>query len=217
MHKNQLRKTNKIPHILDPQGNLITNPIQIDVVFSNYFSHLFDTFNPSNIEQCLQDMPHKVIEEDNMKLLANFTGKEITKALFMMNPLGAPVLDGFPARFYQMHWSTLGQEVCKFVLNVLTQRCSLDSVNETFITLIPKVKEAKRVEVKLVAKVLANRLKMIMLGIISPIQSAFVPWGYFTNNILIDYETLHSLTKFCHDQNRFMTIKLDMSKAYDRV
>lgn len=108
MHENQLRKTNKIPHILDPQGNLITNPIQIGVVFSNYFSHLFDTFNPSTIEQCLQDMPQKVIEEDNMKLLANFTEKEITKALLMMNPLGAPVLDGFPARFYQMHWFTLG-------------------------------------------------------------------------------------------------------------
>lgn len=72
--------------------------------------------------------------------------------------------------------------ISHFVIEVLTQRYSLDCVNDTFITLIPKVKDAQKVGdykpislynviYKLVAKVLANKLKMILPRIISPNQS----------------------------------------------
>lgn len=70
---------------------------------------------------------------------------------------------------------------------------------------------------KVVAKVLANRLKRILPNVISPTQSAFVPRRLITGNILITYETLHSLSNRCYGQDKFMAILLDMSKAYDRV
>lgn len=70
---------------------------------------------------------------------------------------------------------------------------------------------------KILAKVLANRLKGILDEIISPTQSAFILGRLITDNILIAYEMLHSLTNRCQGQNRYMVIKLDMSKAYDRL
>lgn len=128
--------------------------------------------------------------------------------------------------FYHKNWSTIGNEVCHF--KVLNHKKSLECVNDTFITLIPKIKDAQRVGeyrpislcnviYKLVAKDLANTLKVIIFDIISPNQSAFISGRLIFDNILVAYETLHSVANSGLDKNRFMAIKLDISKAYDRV
>lgn len=57
-----------------------------------------------------------------------------------MKPIPRP--DGFPAQFYQKHWEILGPEVCHFALEVLNKKCNLISINETYMSLIPKTKNA---------------------------------------------------------------------------
>jgi hypothetical protein len=65
--------------------------------------------------------------------------------------------------------------------------------------------------------VLANRLKKILPLIISPTQSAFIPGRLISDNILAAYETLHTMHTGLRGKKGYMSIKLDMSKAYDRV
>ncbi|KAA3469161.1 reverse transcriptase [Gossypium australe] len=57
------------------------------------------------------------------------------------------------------------------------------------------------------AKVIANRFKEVLEKCINVAQSAFVPGRLISNNVL-----LKKLGK-----NGFMAVKLDMSKAYNRV
>lgn len=100
--------------------------------------------------------------------------------------------------------------------------------NDTVIALIPKVQKPEKVTdlrpislcnvvYKLISKILANRLKVILPEIITPTQSAFVPGRLISDNIIIAYELTHYMLNKRRGGKGYAAIKLDMSKAYDRV
>lgn len=64
---------------------------------------------------------------------------------------------------------------------------------------------------------MANRLKPILECIISEEQSAFVPGRLITDNIMVAFEMQHFLKRKNQRKEGFAALKLDMSKAYDRV
>ena len=70
---------------------------------------------------------------------------------------------------------------------------------------------------KLISKVLANRLKSLLPSIVSENQSAFQARRVITDNILMAFETLHYMKTQQNGSTGFMALKLDISKAYDRV
>lgn len=69
---------------------------------------------------------------------------------------------------------------------------------------------------KIIAKSMINRMKAFFPEIISPHQSAFVKGFQITDNIIIAHKMLRFL-KRDKSSNHHMAIKIDMSKAYDRV
>ena len=94
--------------------------------------------------------------------------------------------------------------------------------------MIPKTKRPTRmtdlrpislcnVGYKIISKVLCQRLKICLPRLISETQSAFVAGRLISDNILIAQEMFHGLRANKPCQNKFMAIKTDMSKAYDRI
>lgn len=80
----------------------------------------------------------------------------------------------------------------------------VQSMNYTFIALIPKVKsptlvsEYKPISMcnviyKIIAKTLANKVKGVLPAIISQQQSALIPERLISDNILVAYEVLHPM------------------------
>lgn len=122
----------------------------------------------------------------------------------------------------------MGEDVSKCVLAFLNLKTSIKDINKTLICLIPKVKTADKMRdfrpislcntvYKVAAKVLANRLKNVMSDLVAPNQGAFVPQRLITYNIIVVFETLHSLHHRYKGKEGWYALKLDMSKAYDKV
>ncbi|KAK2638397.1 hypothetical protein Ddye_026192 [Dipteronia dyeriana] len=156
-----------------------------------------------------------------------FMVEEVHKDVFDMGPLKAPGRDGLPAIFYQKFWSIVVQDVVVTCLKCLNEGASLDNMNDNLFTLIPKVRVAEKVSdfrsislcsvlYEIIAKVLANRLRRAMDKVILESQSAFIHGRLIFNNTIIGFECMHRI-KRRKRRHGSMEIKLDMSKAYDRV
>ena len=156
-----------------------------------------------------------------------YTSKEVDVAIKEMAPLKALGSDGMPHLFYRPIGLILGW-MFQVILSSVNSGAILKSINHTFITLIPKVNNLEKVFdfrpislcnviYKIVSKVIANHLKPMHNSIISETESAFTTDHLITNNILIAFENLHHMKTNYTGKKGFMALKMDMSKAYDRV
>ncbi|PKA56136.1 integrator complex subunit 11 [Apostasia shenzhenica] len=225
---NSRRKTNFIPFLKDDNGKTFNDNLGMQELIVDYFEKLFSSEVPQDMEHVTNRVQKHLTQEAIDSLQAQFNKEEITKALFQIHPTKAPGPDGFHALFYQKFWDLIGDDVSNFVMAVLNEGRSLKDVNQTNIVLIPKGLGIHHLQglrpislcnviYKIIAKVLANRLKPVLSNIISDNQSAFVPKRLISDNIIVTYECFHSMTRRKKWANDFCALKLDMSKAYDRV
>ena len=114
-----------------------------------------------------------------------FEEEEICKVVSNMNGDKAPGSDGFPVSFYDACWPILKGDVLAVFFEFHEYGSFVRSLNATFLSLIPKKTNAVEVKdfwpislvgsvYKILAKVLANQLSMILSAVISPSQNAFV-------------------------------------------
>jgi len=197
-------------------------------VASFYFDTMFTTSNPTGFDEILGGLLPTVTDEMNVSLNKPYNAKEVLKTLHQMDPLIAPGPDGMSPIFYKSFWHIVGKDVLEVVLTALNLGTISKSINSTFLALIPKIKDPKKVSdfrpislcnvvYKLIAKVLVNRLKLILPYVVSDSQSAFLSGRLITDNVLVAFETLHFLKRKTQGKDGYMALKLNMSKVYDRV
>ena len=104
----------------------------------------------------------------------------------------------------------------------------LKAINHTIVSLIPKVPiptglmhfrpiSLCSVLYKIISKILVNRLKPVLDKCISKNQAAFVAGRQILDNVILVHEFLHHLKNKRNGRVGCMAVKLNMSKAYDRV
>ena len=224
------KKQNRIWGVMNKQNRWVEDGEEVVKQFCDYFTELFTTSSPTtnHISAALTNLSKSVTAEMNQHLDSPFTEEEIYTTLSQMSPTKAPGPDGLPAAFYQKHWQSVRFGVIKTCLYILNDGGFIAPLNHTYIALIPKVTKPLKVTdfrhislcnviYRIVAKTIANRLKHILHHVISPNQSAFIPNRLISDNIIIGYECLHKIRHSKRKNHGLVALKLDVSKAYDRV
>lgn len=125
-------------------------------------------------------------EEHRLGLERPFTEKEVLAALKSMEEDKAFGPDGFPTKFLKTCWDFVEKEVMEVFEAFYSKNQWSKSLSTTFITLIPKKKDASEVKdfrpislvgclYKVLAKTLAIRLKGVMSNVILETQR-FPSW-----------------------------------------
>ncbi|KAL5563396.1 hypothetical protein UlMin_033143 [Ulmus minor] len=198
-------------------------------IIENYFDTLFSSSSPSSVDfdRVLDSIERKVTPQLNEQLEQVFVAEYVKTAVFQMAPTKSPGADGMSTIFYQKFWPIVGEEVTAACLGFTNGGLSLGSINETIITLMPKIKNLTRITefrpislcnvlYKIISKMLANRLRKVMGTIISKGQSTFILGRLISDNAIIGFECLHAI-KRRKTKKIYLALKLDMAKAYDRV
>ncbi|XP_019158886.1 PREDICTED: uncharacterized protein LOC109155714 [Ipomoea nil] len=170
----------------------------------------------------------RVSRAQNDDLLRPFEPAEVKDALFAMGKDKSPGPDGMNPGFYQAFWDLIGKDFTNFVLACLSQSSFPPELNDANMVLIPKKAAPElvtdlrpialcNVVYKVMAKMIANRMKPLLDGIVSESQSAFLPGRLISDNILIASEVGHYLRRKQLGQVGWAALKLDMAKAYDRM
>ncbi|XP_024196088.1 uncharacterized protein LOC112199282 [Rosa chinensis] len=224
------RAKNRLTGLFDNHGVWQSTEKGLEAMVIDYFSSMFSAgdVDLSHMFSVVDLVQPKVTPEMNSMLCSPYTDVEIRVALFQMYPTESPGPDGMPPLFFQQYWDTISTDVVAAVQSFLHSGQLLASINYTHVCLIPKVKnptymsELRPIALcnvihKICSKMLANRLKSILSQIISPFQSAFVPGRLITDNTLIANEVSHFIHNNRLSNDGVMSLKLDMSKAYDRM
>ena len=143
----------------------------------------------------LDKVPSLVSTEENHVLMKPFTEQEILDFIWEMEPDKAPRLDVFSFHFYRVCWNIIKTDlicmVSAFQIKAKVDGCT----NSTFLALIPKEVNPSSFDrfchislcnasYKILAKLLANRFKLLLGKLISPLQGEFVKGRHLVDNVI---------------------------------
>ncbi|WJX63191.1 hypothetical protein P8452_48110 [Trifolium repens] len=191
------------------------------------FSHFASHFKSLNVERPgvgnLQFRQLSRVESGSLTI--PFAEAEVKAAVWDCDSYKSPGPDGIHFGFIKDFWEELRGDIMRFISEFHRNGKLTKGINSTFIALIPKIESPQRLNdfrpislvgslYKILAKVLANRLRLVMGSVISESQTAFVKDKQILDGILIANEVVDEARKSKKD---LLLFKVDFEKAYDSV
>ena len=187
--------------------------------FSNHFQAIHES-RPSM--DALQIRPLSYRQGTN--LIKAFTLEEVKGEVWDCDNFKSPGPDGITFRFIKDFWDVMKDGLMRFLVEFHRNGKLTKGINNTFITLIPKVDNPQRLNdfrpislvgsmYKILAKILANRLRLVIGSVISENQSAFIKGCQILYGIMVANEVVDEARK-CKE---LILFKIDFEKAYDSI
>eukprot|EP00253_Pinus_taeda_P001755 PITA_01755 len=208
------------------KGQICKGFSQIKEAAERHFKHLYTAGIQTNEEEnadLLSNIPLLVNPEDNYVLIKPITEEEIIKVIWSMDSDKAPGPNGFTIHFYKTCWDIIKADLLKMIKGFMKKAKVGGGSNSTYLALIPKETNLEtfarfrpislcNASYKILAKLLANRIKPLLNRMISSNQGGFVEGRHILDNVIQVQEIIHSKKQ---RKEKGMLIKLDMANAFD--
>ncbi|XP_026451666.1 uncharacterized protein LOC113351991 [Papaver somniferum] len=219
------RRTNHIASLQSSLAVWCKERDQLEALINSHFQHITTSSNPLRDSGMLDLISPCITASDNEQLLKLPDLEEIKATVAQLPSWKAPGPDGFQTGFYKFCWDVVESEVVDVVQQFFRIQHFDPKLNFAFQTLIPKVEcpstpsDFRPISLcnsiyKIISKIMVNRMKPIIAKIIS--VHHFVPGRCIQDNIIIAHELLDTMKKK-KDRTGDVAVKIDMSKAFDRM
>lgn len=197
----QQERKNSIQQLKDTDGIWRNWSNELDALIVSFFDNQFQS-QGSEMQENLDCIRTRISNEQNEDLIQEFTKDEVKRALFSMHTYMSLGPDGMNPAFYQRFWYVIGDDVFQICSQILSTGFIPSNLNDTLVVLIPKkhypeiITDLRPISscnilMKVVTKMLVNRLKILLPKIIFEAQSAFVPGRLITDNVIAAFEVNH--------------------------
>ncbi|KAJ9553154.1 hypothetical protein OSB04_017199 [Centaurea solstitialis] len=180
---NNRLKSSRI-HGLNINGTWVTNPDLIKTAAFEFFRGKFEEKHPVR-SPFTSHLFKKISEEQKTDLERSFTETEVKDAVWSCGNNKAPGPDGFTFEFIRKYWTIVSKDFFDAVKFYESNPLINPGSNSSLITLVPKVKDPIsladyrpinliRCVTKVISKILAERIKVVLDSVVSKNQTAFV-------------------------------------------
>ncbi|KAJ9563335.1 hypothetical protein OSB04_008495 [Centaurea solstitialis] len=164
--------------------------------------------------------------QDSLTMIRPIMDCEIRDAMFQIGKDKAPGSDGFTSHFFRAAWDVVGRDITVAIHNFFYRGHLAKELNHTLICLLPKTPNANSVSdyrpisccsvlYKCISKIIVNRIKPFLDGLVGRSQSAFIPGRRIVDNILMAHELV--VGYHLSSGKPRCAFKIDLRKAYDMV
>jgi hypothetical protein len=181
-------RKNVISQIMDDTGRMVSSHEEKSALFWNEFRRRLGL----SVHTDMQFDLHTIVKRhDNLEdLCRRFTTEEIDNVIFDLPSDKAPGPDGFNNSFIKKCWTIIRCDMYKLCFDFFHHWADLKSINHSYITLVPKKDNPKKVNdfrpisllnssIKMVTKLLANKLQALAIDIIHEINMVLLKGEQF--------------------------------------
>lgn len=217
------KSTNSIYRMMGGDGTLMVTRTDMERKCLEYFQDLYQE-RDERLERAPRNFARTVTQEQNQELTRVPDREEIKGVVMRLNADKSPGPDGFNGAFFRAFWDLISTDLVAAIQSFFNQQNMLLEINNTFVTLVPKVKNAREISefrpiscinttYKIISKILTNRLVPIVQELVSPNQTAFLPGRLIGDNHMLATEMIGGFGRATGGANA--CIKVDLTKAYD--
>jgi exonuclease III len=218
------RRRHNAINMVSVEGSVVEGVQGIRETVFNYFSNHFKSRGFRR--PCIDGLNFRRLSlAEGGTLTKPFSLEEVKQAVWDCDSYKSPGPDGVSFGFVKECWNLLKDDLFRFLVEFHRNGKLTKGLNSTFIALIPKVDNPQRLNdfrpislvgslYKILAKVLANRLRSVIGTVVSESRTAFVKSKQILDGILIANEAVDEATRL---KKELLLFKVDFEKAYDSV
>lgn len=210
---------------LEVDGLWCEEPLAVKAAIKGFFKSQFGKKEANMVEMPTDLFESRLDEAEGELLTREFSEEEIKEAIWDCDNSKSPGPDGFGLDFFKHSWETIKEDLIRFFAEFHVNGKLVRGLNSSFVALIPKREGGHNLNhyrpisligstYKILAKVLARRMKTVLGKVIGESQSAFLKGRFILDGVVALNEAIEDAKK---SKKKRLLFKVDFAKAFDSV